>query len=60
MTQSELFRQNADNCLQLEEAAAMAARKQFKSMADAWLCLADSHDWLDGVVSPVVDQPSAW
>ena len=29
------------------------ARKRFNRMAVAWLSLADTHEWLDGVVSPI-------
>jgi hypothetical protein len=51
---SDLYRQNADNCLQLAEAAQdEAAYKRFKRMEAAWLALAEEQDWLDGERSPV-------
>jgi hypothetical protein len=46
---SDIYRQNADNCFQLAEAAAdKAAYKRFKRMEAAWLALAEEQDWLDG------------
>lgn len=54
MNQSELLRKNAENCLTLEEAApSAAARNRFKRMGDAWYALAETQDWLDGVISPI-------
>ena len=51
---SDIYRQNADNCLQLTEAALdEAAHKRFKRMEAAWLALAEEQDWLDGERSPV-------
>jgi hypothetical protein len=51
---SDIYRQNADNCLQLAEAAQdEAAYKRFKRMEAAWLALAEEQDWLDGERSPV-------
>jgi hypothetical protein len=53
MKTSETLRQHAANCEQLEEAAPTeAARKRFQRMRHAWLSLAASQDWLDGLVSP--------
>jgi hypothetical protein len=52
--QSDIYRQNADNCMQLAEAAQdEAAYKRFKRMESAWLALAEEQDWLDGERSPV-------
>jgi hypothetical protein len=52
--ESEIYRQNADNCMQLAEAAqGEAAYKRFKRMEAAWLALAEEQDWLDGEQSPV-------
>ena len=52
--ESDIYRQNADNCLQLAEAAVdEAAYKRFKRMEAAWLALAEEQDWLDGEQSPV-------
>jgi hypothetical protein len=54
MKQSEIFRDNADNCLQLaERAEAQPAHNRFLRMANAWAALADEQDWLDGEVPPV-------
>jgi hypothetical protein len=53
MKQSEIFRQNAENCAHLAETAANEpACLRFKRMEAAWLALADEQDWLDGEVSP--------
>jgi hypothetical protein len=52
--QSDIYRQNADNCMQMAEAAQdEAAYKRFKRMEAAWLALAEEQDWLDGERSPV-------
>jgi hypothetical protein len=53
MKQSEIFRDNAENCAQLaENAAGEPAFQRYKRMEAAWLALADEQDWLDGEVSP--------
>ena len=53
MKQSDLFRQNADNCAQMAEAAeGQPASNRFKRMEAAWLALAEEQDWLDGEQSP--------
>ncbi|MBR1148028.1 hypothetical protein [Bradyrhizobium sp. AUGA SZCCT0431] len=50
--QSEIYRQNAENCLRLAEAAENEpAHKRFKRMEAAWLALAEEQDWLDGETS---------
>ncbi|WP_249128924.1 MULTISPECIES: hypothetical protein [Bradyrhizobium] len=55
MKQSDIFRDNADNCLQLaERAEGQPAHKRFSRMADAWTALAHEQEWLDGEVPPVV------
>jgi hypothetical protein len=60
MQTSETLRQHASNCEQLEEAAPTeAARKRFQRMRHAWLALAASQDWLDGLVSPHLERPEA-
>jgi hypothetical protein len=60
MRSSETLRQNAHNWRLLEEAAPTeAARKQFRRMESAWLSLAASQDWLDGLVSPHLERPVA-
>jgi hypothetical protein len=54
MKQSDIFRQNANNCLQLaERAQSDPACLRFRRMARAWRALADEQDWLDGEISPV-------
>ncbi|MGY0574045.1 hypothetical protein ACTGJ9_025695 [Bradyrhizobium sp. RDM12] len=46
---SDKFRENADNCSQLAEAATNAqAALRYKRMARAWSALATEQDWLDG------------
>ena len=54
MKQSDLLRENADNCLQLaERAEGEPAFKRYLRMAQAWTALANEQDWLDGEVSPL-------
>ena len=54
MKQSDIFRENADNCLQLaERAEGSPAFKRYQRMARAWTALAHEQDWLDGEVSPL-------
>lgn len=54
MKESDIYRQNADNCSQLAEAAQdEAAHKRDKRMETAWLALAEEQDWLDGERSPL-------
>ena len=54
MKQSDIFRDNAENCLQLAERSdGQPAYKRFSRMADAWTALANEQDWLDGEVPPV-------
>ena len=51
---SEFLRENAKNCLTLEAAASSpAARTRFARMSAAWCALADTQDWLDGLISPI-------
>jgi hypothetical protein len=51
MRQSDHFRENADNCLQLAERAEREpAHKRYVRMAEAWTALAAEQDWLDGEV----------
>jgi hypothetical protein len=51
---SEFLRENAENCLTLEAAASSsAARKRFARMSAAWCALADTQDWLEGMISPI-------
>ena len=54
MKQSDLYRQNAENCMQMAETAqGKPAHNRFKRMAAAWLALAEEQDWLDGERSPI-------
>jgi hypothetical protein len=53
MKQSEIFRDNAENCAHLAESAANEpAFHRYKRMEAAWRALADEQDWLDGEVAP--------
>jgi hypothetical protein len=53
MKQSDIYRENAENCLQLAERAKdQPAFKRYWRMAQAWTALAHEQDWLDGEVSP--------
>ena len=55
MKQSEIFRENAENCAHLAESAGgEPAYLRYRRMEAAWLALADEQDWLDGEVSPAV------
>ena len=55
MRHSDLFRENAENCLHLAERAEGApAHKRYVRMAEAWTALADEQDWLDGEVPPAM------
>ncbi|MGB3447740.1 MAG: hypothetical protein WBA48_13695 [Xanthobacteraceae bacterium] len=46
---SDAFRKNAANCLQLAEAAPdEPAAIRYRRMARAWFALATEQDWLDG------------
>jgi hypothetical protein len=51
--QSEIFRENAENCAHLAEAADDEPRfLRYKRMEAAWLALAVEQDWLDGELPP--------
>jgi hypothetical protein len=53
MKQSEILRENAENCAHMAEGAANEpAFHRYKRMEIAWRTLADEQDWLDGEVSP--------
>lgn len=46
---SDLFRDNADNCMHLAESATNdQASIRYTRMAQAWTALAKEQDWLDG------------
>jgi hypothetical protein len=53
MKQSDIFRENAENCLQLaERAKGVPSFRRYSRMARAWTALAHEQDWLDGEVPP--------
>ena len=53
MKQSDIFRENAENCAQLAESAdSEPTFNRYKRMEAAWRALADEQDWLDGEISP--------
>jgi hypothetical protein len=53
MKQSDTYRENAENCLQLaERAKEEPVFKRYWRMAQAWIALAHEQDWLDGEISP--------
>jgi hypothetical protein len=52
--QSEVFRENAENCAVLAEAASNEPTfLRYKRMEAAWLALAREQDWLDGKIGPI-------
>jgi hypothetical protein len=54
MKQSEIYRQNAENCAYLAEGAPNEpTRQRYRRMEAAWRSLADEQDRLDGEPSPV-------
>jgi hypothetical protein len=56
--QSDLFRQNAENCLDLSEKSANGPKaRRYRRMAEAWTALAEEQAWLDGEVPPVTETP---
>ena len=53
MKQSEIFRENAENCAHLAEGTVSEpAFNRYKRMEAAWRALADEQDWLDGETAP--------
>ena len=49
MKRSDIFRENAENCAHLAEAASNEPKyHRYKRMEAAWLALANEQDWLDG------------
>ena len=68
MKQSEIYRQNAENCAYLAEGSSNEpTRQRYKRMEAAWRALADEQDWLDDEMSTARDnvltcppQPYAW
>jgi hypothetical protein len=54
MKQSDIFRENAENCLHLaERAEGQPAYRRYSRMAEAWSALAEEQDWLDGEIPPL-------
>jgi hypothetical protein len=54
MRQSDIFRENAENCAHLAESAAdEPTLHRYRRMEAAWRALADEQDWLDGEVPPL-------
>jgi hypothetical protein len=54
MKQSEIFRENAENCARLAEVATNEPlHLRYKRMEAARLALAYEQDWLDGEVPPI-------
>jgi hypothetical protein len=52
--QSDIFREHAENCAVLAEAAPNEPTfLRYKRMQAAWLALAHEQDWLDGKIGPV-------
>jgi hypothetical protein len=56
LKQSDIFRENAENCLQLSgRKHDEPSFKRYRRMAQAWRALADEQDWLDGEVKNSID-----
>src|SRR5258708_10315329 len=56
MKQSEVFRENAENCAHLAEGAnSDPAVQRFKRMQSAWLALASEQDLLYGAPTPTAE-----
>ncbi len=54
MKQSDIFRESAENCARLAEAATnQPLHLRYKRMEAAWLASANEHDWLDDEVPPI-------
>jgi hypothetical protein len=57
MKQSEIYRQNAENCAYLaEHAPNEPTRQRYKRMEAAWRALADEQDWLVRSATPIAAQ----
>ena len=59
MKQSDIFREHAENCLELADGVeGSPAARRYARMALAWTALAHEQDWLDGEISPLLpDSP---
>jgi hypothetical protein len=53
MKQSDLYRQNAENCMLMAEAAQGEPYNRYRRMEVAWLALAEDQDWLEDERSTV-------
>jgi hypothetical protein len=52
--QSDLYRENAENCMEMAKSAKSEQDyNRYKRMESAWLALAEEQDWLDGERPPV-------
>lgn len=61
MRQSELLRENAENCMQLaERAEGQPAFKRYTRMSEAWIALAEEQAWLDGEVTAFQPRRNDW
>jgi len=59
--QSDIFRENAEKCALLAEAASTQPDfLRYKRMQAAWLALAHEQDWLDGKIGPVQVHAMPW
>ena len=57
-SQSDQYRENAQNCAEMAERATSGpSYKRFKRMERAWLALAEGQDWLDGEIHPLAKLP---
>lgn len=53
MRESDIYRDNAENCLRLAEIASTEpAYNRYMRLARSWRALAAEQDWLDGEVPP--------
>lgn len=60
MKQSDIYRENAENCLRLAEIANDdPAHRRYLRLVQAWRALASEQDWLDGEVPPEPLRPAA-
>ena len=54
MKQSDIYRPNAEHCMQMAETAQNEpGYTRYKRMEAAWFALAEEQDWLDGERSPI-------
>lgn len=54
MKQSEIFRENAEQCAHLAESSNNEpAYRRYERMEAGWRALAHEQDWLDGEIVPI-------